>query len=261
MLRVFGPKGIIDKIAGKLTAYDWDRAYDQDLVLRVTELGSTEHSSVDFILRDKFLPSPRTIIDYSPIIRSTPTDELRYAIANHGGSPCVSYAYSLNERIKVDKQRLQELGFRDGPWIGELIAWQKSGSDTDIPISVWGVPKSAQELSANLLFIEKGKKIVYITDTRLDGEVRAPILALAKQADILFCEATFTYEDQELAFQFHHLIAKEAAEFAAEAQVEKLILNHPSRRYHGNYRQLLKEARAIFPNTEMVAYKGSAFNL
>lgn len=50
-----------------------------------------------------------------------------------------------------------------------------------------------------------------------------------------------------MAHRFGHLTAAEAARFAQRADVEQLILTHLSRRYHT--RQVLEEARAIFPNT------------
>lgn len=260
-LRIFGPPGILTKIAGKLTAYDWDRAYDQTLILRVTELGRTERLTVDFVLCNRFQATEKVIENQSNCIRSTATDELKFAFANHGGSPCVCYSYSLRDRIKVDKERLLEQGLQDGPWIGELLAWKRKGIQEDQLLSVWGVERSAVQLSSDLLFIEKGKKLVYLTDTRLDESVRRDILDLAWEADLLFCEATFKSEDKDLALQFNHLTAIEAAEFAQEAHVARLILNHPSRRYHGNYRLLLKEARSVFANTDIISYKGAEFEL
>ncbi|MBN2055487.1 ribonuclease Z, partial [bacterium] len=67
--------------------------------------------------------------------------------------------------------------------------------------------------------------------------------------------------DRELALQFNHLTAAEAGAFAAEAGVKRLVLNHPSRRYHGNYRQLLNEARRCFTATDIVPYKGGLYQL
>lgn len=50
-----------------------------------------------------------------------------------------------------------------------------------------------------------------------------------------------------MALQFAHLTAQQAAELALQTGVNHLILTHISRRYRE--RDVLAEARAIFPNT------------
>jgi len=66
-------------------------------------------------------------------------------------------------------------------------------------------------------------------------------------ADALVIESTYIDEEAEMARQFSHLTAHQAAELAIKAGVKKLILTHISRRYRG--KDVLKEAQAIFPNS------------
>jgi ribonuclease Z len=99
--------------------------------------------------------------------------------------------------------------------------------------------------------IEAGRKIAYCTDTiYCEGAV-----SLAQEADLLIHEATFAHADAELAFQRLHSTSTMAAQAALAAQAKKLIMTHFSPRYApGNdleLKDLLQEARAIFPNTEM----------
>ena len=70
---------------------------------------------------------------------------------------------------------------------------------------------------------------------------------VAGGADALAIEATYLEEEREMARQFAHLTAKQAAELAGKAGVKKLILTHISRRYPGSL--IEEEARTIFPNT------------
>lgn len=100
---------------------------------------------------------------------------------------------------------------------------------------------------------EVGRKVVYCTDTvYCDGAVE-----LAQDADVLIHEATFAHEDAALAFQRFHSTSTMAAQVALTANVKRLIMTHFSPRYApGNnleLKDLLGEARAIFPNTE-IAY-------
>ena len=56
-------------------------------------------------------------------------------------------------------------------------------------------------------------------------------------------------EEQELALEFGHLTAAQAAEFAKDAGVGQLFLTHISRRYRE--REILAEAQSIFPRTSV----------
>ncbi|MDZ7958558.1 MAG: ribonuclease Z [Aulosira sp. DedQUE10] len=98
---------------------------------------------------------------------------------------------------------------------------------------------------------EIGRKIAYCTDTVFcEGAVE-----LAQDADVLIHEATFAHQDAEMAFQRLHSTSTMAAQTALAAQAHRLIMTHFSPRYApGNVlelKDLLKEARAIFPNTDM----------
>ena len=78
------------------------------------------------------------------------------------------------------------------------------------------------------------------------------ITRLAKNADVLVHEATFGKEDADLAYNYYHSTTEQAAKTAQEAGAKRLILTHISARYQGEeaLKQLLKEARDIFPLTE-----------
>jgi len=91
--------------------------------------------------------------------------------------------------------------------------------------------------------------VVYCTDTVFCEAA----VALARGADLLIHEATFSHGEAEMAFQRQHSTSTMAAQTAAEAGVQQLVLTHLSPRYApGNAisaDDLLAEARAIFPNT------------
>ncbi len=76
------------------------------------------------------------------------------------------------------------------------------------------------------------------------------ILELAQGAKLFLCESTYLEEHRQLAEKHFHLTAKQAAELAKQAGVEKLILTHFSARYQ-DADEFLKEAQPIFPNTHV----------
>jgi ribonuclease Z len=64
---------------------------------------------------------------------------------------------------------------------------------------------------------------------------------------VLVIEATYAALEADVAREFGHLIARQAAELAATAGVRHLILHHISRRY--SEQEILEEATSVFPNT------------
>ncbi|MTJ52896.1 ribonuclease Z [Anabaena sp. UHCC 0253] len=155
-----------------------------------------------------------------------------------------AFGYRLAEkdragRFDIDKAKALEIP--SGPIYGQL----KRGETVTLAD---GRVINGSELCGPT---EIGRKIAYCTDTvYCDGAVQ-----LAQDADVLIHEATFAHQDAEMAFQRLHSTTTMAAQTAYSAGVRKLIMTHFSPRYApGNtieLKDLLKEARAIFPKTIM----------
>lgn len=77
--------------------------------------------------------------------------------------------------------------------------------------------------------------------------------------DLLYHEATFVEKEKDRAKATYHSTAKQAAEIAKMAKVQKLILGHLSARYE-NGDQHLEEAKPIFENLEVVE-DGAKFSI
>lgn len=135
------------------------------------------------------------------------------------------------DTIKFDKQALKNAGI-DGPSVRLL---EKEGK-----ICVGDRWVLLDEVSA----IRKGDTFAYIVDTR---PCKGASL-LAQDAKMLVCESTYSDQEKELAAEYMHMTAKQAAEIARDANVQILILTHFSARYR-DPEELAKEAREIFPNT------------
>ena len=73
--------------------------------------------------------------------------------------------------------------------------------------------------------------------------------ALARDADLVLCEATYGEEEREMAAERAHMTARQAGELAKEAGARSLVITHFSQRY-GDVRPLLAESRAVFPETK-----------
>ncbi|MFD5798426.1 ribonuclease Z [Streptomyces diastatochromogenes] len=75
--------------------------------------------------------------------------------------------------------------------------------------------------------VRRGQRFAFVMDTRLCDAVHM----LAEGCDMLVIESTFLDEDEELAVDFGHLTAGQAARVARDAGVRHLVLTHFSQRY------------------------------
>ncbi len=88
-------------------------------------------------------------------------------------------------------------------------------------------------------------RVSYITDTR-------PVEGLAEvieHSDLLIHDATFSSRDRELARNYGHSTAVDAARVARSARCSMLLLFHTSPRYRKSLNTLLAESRRVFENS------------
>ncbi len=93
---------------------------------------------------------------------------------------------------------------------------------------------------------EPPKKYAYCSDTAYYPK----ITSIIEGVDLLYHEATFCEQDLRRAKETEHSSAKQAAQIAKAAHVEKLMIGHFSSRYPDT-EILLREAKEIFPETIM----------
>jgi ribonuclease Z len=152
------------------------------------------------------------------------------------GLPSLAYSFVIKNQIRLDKKKLKKLKLPNSPLLGKL----KQGKD----IAFEGKKIKAKDVS----IIEKGKKITFIFDTLPNSNA----ISLAKNSDLLICEASFSKEEKEKAHKYLHLTATDAATIAKKAKVKKLILTHISQRYEKNPDKLKEEAKIIFKDVSLV---------
>jgi ribonuclease Z len=92
-----------------------------------------------------------------------------------------------------------------------------------------------------------------------DTSYKPDIIPIIKNADLLYHEATFLSDREDLAKKTKHATSKQAAQIAKDADVHKLVIGH----YSGRYKDISlfkKEAIETFKNTEL-AEPGKVFTL
>jgi ribonuclease Z len=145
----------------------------------------------------------------------------------------VGWRVTEPDTIKFHAEDLQRLGVV-GPDVRKL--------EKDKKIKIGDRTVHLEEVS----HVRKGDAIAYVVDTRYCKSA----IEIARGAKILICESTYLEADKDKAAEYMHMTAKQAAQLAKEAGVEKLILTHFSARYR-DVEELGNEAREVFPNTEV----------
>ncbi|MGW5588165.1 ribonuclease Z [Streptomyces sp. NPDC003857] len=126
--------------------------------------------------------------------------------------PVDSFGYRLVEPDgrRMLPERLAAHGIK-GPDVGRI---QREGSLDGVTL------EAVSE-------VRRGQRFGFVMDTRLcDG-----VYALAEGCDMLVIESTFLDADEQLAVEYGHLTAGQAARVAQGAGVRHLVLTHFSQRY------------------------------
>ncbi len=153
----------------------------------------------------------------------------------HRDTDSFGYEFEGVPRRHLRPERLAALRVPDGPIRKELAEGRPAILADGRTID----PADVLEAS------DRRKKLVVIGD----AETTAGLRDRALRADALVIEATFLVRDRETARNYGHLTAAEAAQFAQDAAVGKLILTHISGRYP--VEEILAEARAIYPGAHV----------
>jgi len=189
------------------------------------------------VLRGAKPPLELEFIELSPGVVLQDRDFVLSAFpVTHRGPGCFGFSFEEKSKRPFLADEAQRLGVPAGRERRRLVDGET------ITLADGTVVQPDQVLGQPL----PGAKLVYVGDAgRIDD-----LFTYAQEADGLVIEATYLSAEAELAEQFGHLTAVQAASLAREAGVRTLYLNHISRRYA--VREVLEEAQTVFPNTVVV---------
>ncbi len=157
-----------------------------------------------------------------------------YAV-DHRGVTAVGYALIEElRRGRFNPDLARELGVPEGPLWGKIHKGEAVTLDDGRVV----------EPSTLVGPTRTGRRVVITGDTRPCGAT----IEIAQGADLLVHESTFGDEEAERAVETGHSTAREAAQVAAGAGVQRLVLTHFSARYSRDPSDLDREAREVFPH-------------
>jgi ribonuclease Z len=246
---VVGPDGLAEKIGHKLAGYEWDLVggYADDLLFPVVELlGPNRVRDTLFRLKQRFAPEPlgeRDIVDGCVVEEEAFTVKAA-ALQHHG----VSVGYAVSERVHVNVwgNRVVERGLALGAWLKPLKEAVRDGRPDDWPVALPDGGTAPLGSLRDLVSVEAGQKVAYVTDVRDTAANRAAIAQLCRGADLLFIDAAFAAADRDKADARAHLTTVAAGEIARMAGVRRVEPFHFSPRYEDREPEMIAEVEAAF---------------
>lgn len=150
----------------------------------------------------------------------------------HRGADCFGFCFAEKARRPFLADVAEALGVPRGPERRLLVAGQPiTLADGRVihPDQVLGPPVP-------------GVRLVHVGDAGRTDD----LVEVVREADALVIEATYLGVEADMAREFGHLTAAQAARLARDAGVRQLILTHISRRYREA--EVQAEAEAVFPH-------------
>ena len=244
-----GPPGLIDNVTGKLAGYTWNLTESYAFRLTVLERHDDRLVGAGFRAASGFAREPLPDVPAPPgALIDTPGFRIETTTLDHR-IPCLAFCVSEPRHLNVRTDVLAARGLRPGPWLARLKAAIRDGDDArPIPVpDAAGVRSvAAGALKRDLVDDQPGQRIAYVVDTLFDAANAARVIALARDAYLLYAEARFLDQDRDEAEKRHHLTARQAGFLARAAGVGRLEVFHFSPRYQGMAQAFHTEARAEF---------------
>lgn len=153
----------------------------------------------------------------------------------HRGPDCLGYMFEEKARRPFLAEKAEGLGIPPGPDRRRLV----EGLALTLPDGRRVTPDDV------LGPLQRGTRLAVVGDAGRTDD----LLEHVREADGLVIESTYLEAEADMACQFSHMTAKQAAELAVRANVKKLVLTHISRRYRE--KDVLEEAQAVFPNVSV----------
>ena len=257
-LHLYGPRGIIQNVEGKLAGYTWNLVenYEDCLILVVTELDTGRLRTGRYRCKDAFRRSGRLESRrYDGVLHEEAALTVSAVLLDHG-IPCLGFSLKEHFHVNIRKDRLNKLGLRPGPWLQgfKQAIFDRQPPHTAIDADRLGGPEKKRftlgALAKEIALITPGQKISYIVDVGYSESNADKAVTLAEASDHLFIEAAFLDQHAEIARTKNHLTARQAGSIAARARVRQMTPFHFSPRYAGREDLLQAEAQAAFKATE-----------
>jgi ribonuclease Z len=248
-IAMVGPAGFAAAVGHKLKAYSWDLVdrFESDLVIDAIEVAAPDGvAATRFRHKTAFAPEPAEPPPQRPgLVLAWPHFDLEVAILQHHG-PSLGFAVQQPRQFNILRDRLDARGLAPGPWLEGLRRAVRDDKADDTPIAMPDGGSARLGEVRELVAVERGRKIAYVTDVVDNESNRRAIESLARDADIFVIEACFAASDASQAERRAHLTTRAAGEMARAAGARRIEPFHFSPRYQDREEAMLAEVGAAF---------------
>lgn len=261
ILNMYGPKGFLNNVEGKLAGYAWNLVnhYQNRFVLKLYEVRSKYVITQQYYCNNEFVPTHNhKKAPFDGNLLSEPAVDVSAIILDHR-IPCLGLAMTERFHVNIKKDAVISLGLDIGPWLKEFKDALFNGQDPNSYFEIrTGIDAKIThqhrlgDLAEQIAIITPGQKLVYFADVLYNESESEKMIAFAKGADHLYIEAAFLDKDKDIAENKYHLTARQAGVIAGKAEVKKYSLFHYSPRYMYQGHLLEQEAREAYETTVMI---------
>lgn len=224
-------------LAGLLSTYmRWEAIENLDIYGGRTALDRIHDLLFGIVLRGVKPPIPIELHEIKPgKIFEVDDFSITAFPVSHRGNDNFGYLFEEHSRRAFLPEKAAALNIPPGPVRRDLV----DGKAVILPD---GRNIDPDEVLGPLM---AGTRLAHVGDS---GDT-ASLVEHVRGVDGLVIEATYLEEEADMAKEFAHLTARQAAELAQTAGVNKLILTHISRRYRE--KDVFTEAAGVFPNVSI----------
>jgi ribonuclease Z len=245
-----GPEGFLRCIEGKLEGYTWNLIVGYPIRILAEEVDGDTIRSVAYSGAGGMEPVPQPDRRFTGTVHAERLFTVHASVLDHG-VPVLGVALHEVEHISVNRDRIRKLGLSPGPWLRDLKQAVRRREPMDLTVIAEAIDGGTKvfprgELAEEIILRSPGQRIAYVTDIRSTAENIEKAVGLARDAELLVCEAAFLHEDEALARERCHLTARQAGEIARAAGAKRLAPFHISPRYSGREQEILEEAAGAF---------------
>jgi ribonuclease Z len=240
LTRVLLTHGHLDHILGLggllSTFMRWEAIEELEIFGGRSALDRVHDLLYGVVLRGMQAPMPLHLREIKPgLIFDAQDFSVTAFPVTHRGPDCFGYLFEGKPHRPFLVDKAEKLGLPPGPERRDLVEGRSVTLADGRQIEPDDVLGPSQ----------RGVKLVVV------GDVGRPddLLEVCQDADGLVIESTYLDAEADMARQFSHLTARQAADLAVKANVKQLMLTHVSRRYRE--RDVLAEAQSVFPEAKV----------